>query len=774
MKQVFLEKSGVVVNNVTPPLLQDNHVLVRVHYSFISSGTEHATIAASSKSLIGKYLGNIVDNTKKLVNTINEHGLAGTKALIQEKQNKLQSIGYSCAGQVIAVGPPTSLFELRRASMYHVGDYVACAGAGFAYHADEISVPTNLVTRLQDKDSLKHASITTIGAIALQGIRRAQMQLGETVCIIGLGLLGQISLQLAKQAGCRVIALDIQDDRLALAKQLGADLCINPITQDAYTITEFATAHHGVDATLITAASSTGDIVQQSMRLTRRKGRVVLVGDVKIDFDRDPFYSKEIDFLISCSYGPGRYDPTYELDGIDYPLPYVRWTENRNMAHIVHLIEKKLLNVDALISQEFGVDDAAQAYDYLHSNKALGVVLRYYAGGGAPFHPLHSNLRTPLLGLKQASIGANGSESPDHPEGAQRVEGSGRTGQSHRYPTSATRVGIIGAGGFAKTKLLPIIAGLDKTIITAVVDADVANAQTLARVYNAATVHNDYRTLLDNQAIDAVVIATPHALHTDQAIDCLAAGKAVFMEKPACVTFEQLDRLKIFLAQHPDALLCVDFNRSQAPLINNIKAALEPRTTPLIISYRMNVPFLPSTNWQQTPANGGRLIGEACHIFELFCTLTGSTPRTIAVNGIRHPHNDLMITDNVVVTVTMQDGSCCSLVYTSIGNSTMPKERMEIFFDGKAIIMDDYRELKGYGLALRSTKSEVGLAKGFDKKVSAQDKGHGQMLKQFFTAIRTPGTALPITHERIIVATEMALIADTLARQGGGMKDING
>lgn len=718
MKQVFLHKGTIAVHDVATPLMDDQSVLVRVHYSYISSGTEGATVAASHQSLVGKFAKNISINTGKIMGAVREHGFASTLALMQEKMHKQLPLGYSCSGQVIAVGALVdSIFP---------GDYVVCAGAGFAHHAELVAVPKQLLVVVKDKSKLKQASITTIGAIALQGIRRAQLELGSTVCVVGLGLIGQFTVQLAKRAGCIVYGVDIRQDRLELAMGAGADYCFNPLTNDVVREILFKTSHYGVDTTIITAASDSGQLLQQAMHCTRRKGKVVLVGDVKLEFDREPFYSKEIDLLISCSYGPGRYDASYEREGKDYPYAYVRWTEQRNMAHVLALIENGTLQIDPLITDEFPLHKAALGYAHLQKTGALGIVLKYKAD-------------TPLEGdLYKAS-----------------------EAKTFKPVRGVAAVAMIGAGGFAKVKLLPLLASMKTVQIHAIVDTDAANALTIAKQYGAKKSGADVRKVALDDDLHAIVIATPHAKHASQVLACLTAGKAVLVEKPLAVTFDQLYTLKIFLAQNPLVRLTVDFNRSYALLICDVQKAICVRSNPLLINYRMNGNYLPKDHWIQTDEHRGRIIGEACHIFELFCFLTGANPVSVQVSPLRHQSPDLLITDNFVATTRFSDGSVCSLLYTALGHVDAGKEYMEIYCDGKTIVLDDYKELKGFGYPA-----------GFNKKLAKQDKGHEALFEAFFKGISEETVQHTQPLIRALQATEMALLVDKLARQGGGFGEI--
>lgn len=709
MKQLFLHKGVVHTYNVPEPLCGPNDVLVKVHYSFISSGTESATVSASGISLAKKFTHNLHSNTQKLITTLKDHGFTSTLLLLKEKAGQKLPLGYSCSGQVIDKGKNVTRFQC--------GDYVACAGAGYANHAHVVAVPEMLVTRLKNATSLRQASLTTLGAIALQGVRRADLALGENVCVIGLGILGQLTVGLAHSSGCTVFGIDIRQERLERAKKMGVTKTFNAQETDVIKEMHYATGGFGADVTIIVAAAATGDIINQAMQITRKKGKVILVGDVKIDFARDPFYSKEIDFLISCSYGPGRYDNNYERGGLDYPYAYVRWTEQRNMAFFTQMIENNILDVSPLIDHEFTITDASKAYNELKNSANLGIVLVY------PAEEIRRPLPETILFKKNLEKIA---------------------------------VACIGAGGFAKTKLLPMIAQRNDVLIHTIVDIDPAITLNIGSLYNAHTTTNNYTTMLADPTIDTIIIATPHYLHTQQTIDSLTAGKAVFVEKPAAVSFHQLDQLKKFLSLNTHQVFCVDFNRPFAPFIQKINQSTIKRSSPMLLTYRMNVGYLDPAHWIQSKANGGRIIGEACHIFDLFLFLTQSTPRSVGVQVIRPQSDTFLSTDNVIATIHLNDGSVCCLIYTSQGDTTAGKEFMEIHCDGKTVQMNDFITLTGYG-----------LPKSFTEKTRSQDKGHQVLLNRFFDAVKN-GTTGPVPLDRILLATELSLIVDDLARKGGG------
>lgn len=720
MRQVFLEKGLVKVREVCEPLLTDHTVLVSVHYSCVSSGTEAATVAKAQESIVTS----LPQKLPKILKSLSEHGIEGTRLLLKEKLlGGTQTLGYSCSGQVIAVG--------KKVQHVTVGDFVACAGAAYAYHADVIAVPENLVVRVANQDYLQAASLTTLGAIALQGVRRAQLQLGETVCVVGLGLLGQLTIQLAKIAGCRVIGIDLRKDRLQLAQKLGADFVLQPEEANINNEINFLTEHIGVDTTIITAGSKSNSILQQAMEITRKKGRVVLVGDVGLNLERDPFYKKEIDFLISCSYGPGRYDADYEEKGIDYPIAYVRWTENRNMQTFVALVQEGRINTHDIITNVVPVDDVHKAYELLERQEAVTVVLAY-----------HNKAEFLVDDVQQSN------------QSAQVV--------SFKPAIKDTiRVGVVGAGGFAKVKLMPIINSIKQVKINAIVDSNITTSVNLSKVFGAAKPLADDKELFAEDLVDAVLIASPHKFHCQQALNALHNGKAVFLEKPMVTDFEQLEQMRDFFKLNPQAPLCVDFNRSFAPFMRKIKNTVSKRSTPLVILYRMNVGFIPKDHWIQTEVGAGRIIGEACHIVELFCYLTGAKVAALSVETLRPITDNLLATDNFSVQFSFTDGSIATLFYTALGNMTLGKERMELFFDSKSIVMDDYVSLQGYG-----------LPSSFSEKVVVPDKGHENLLNEFFACIKDASRPLPFTFEYLDHVANVTLLVDQLACQGGGEQSL--
>ena len=708
MKQVVSNKGRIELRDVAQPLMDEHMVLVQVHYSCISPGTETATLHNAQESVFHKS----ADKIKKIYQAFQAHGFAATKDLITTKlQGNVQALGYACSGQIIAVG--AKVLKLR------VGDYVACAGSRYANHAELVCVPENLVAKLKNKDLLKAASLTTLGAIALQGIRRAQLQVGEFVCVIGLGLLGHLTVQLAKLSGCTVIGIDILPERLDLAAQVGADYVF-----DARALPEndiaYITQHYGVDCTIITASSASHELMQQAMRITRKKGKIVIVGDVGLHLKREPFYQKEIDVLMSCSYGPGRYDNAYERESRDYPYAYVRWTEQRNMQAFISLLEQNKLKLDALINTECALESVEEAYKLLEQKK-LSVIFSY-------------NTSACSTESKQLIISdVENFLDPARYTFLPKIQGE-------------YRVAIIGAGGFPKTTLLPILSRIKSVKITALIEPDIGSALTVAKGYDIEHVYTQPENIYKQDLADVVVIASPHVFHAQQAMEALKHGKAVFLEKPMVTTWQQYHAFAALLEKYPNAPLCVDYNRSFSPFIQTIKGELKNRNTPLIITYRMNVGFIPNDHWTQQEIGGGRLIGEACHIIDLFHYLTDAQVISMAIEGIHTSSVDINASDNFCAILRFDDGSIANLIYTALGHASAGKEFMEIFYQGKIITLNDYKTLTAFGIHHFK-----------EQKTKYADKGHEALIKKFIDTIITVPYEPPISYKQMLDAARIAL-----------------
>ncbi|NEP08914.1 MAG: Gfo/Idh/MocA family oxidoreductase [Symploca sp. SIO2C1] len=637
-----------------------------------------------------------------------------------ELEDQGWNVGYSVAGEVIAVGE--GINDLVP------GDLVACGGAGQANHAEYVSVRRNLVCPLPPNCPVKLAASTTVGAIALQGVRRGEPQLGETICVLGLGLIGQIVAQLLGANGCTVIGMDLDQKRVQRAKDLGMDSgtdnpeALKKLIQDL-------TGGNGVDRTLITAATKSDAVINLAMEVTRRKGTVVIVGDVGLNVQRAVFYRKEIDLLMSTSYGPGRYDQIYEQEGQDYPFAYVRWTLNRNMQTYLSLIAQGRLNIEALIDRVVSIDQAPSVYQTLAQSQdelPLGVLIHY------PEDPR---------------------DLPEPPE-ATKITIRGHK----KAPGELINYALVGAGAFGTSMLVPQMQKRkDRFWLRGIVSRDAVRGGNFARANQVEVLATELDTVLQDPAFDLVVIATRHNDHASQVVQSLKAGKHVFVEKPLALTWEELDSIiTTYESLEPKPLLMIGFNRRFSPALQALKEVLKERRSPLIINYRLNGGYIPQDSWIQTQQGGGRNLGEACHMYDVFRSLAGAPVTSITATAINPDTLPYQRNDNFCATLAYQDGSVGNLVYTALGpKQGLPKERVEVFCDGEAYIVDDYKSL---------VKASDGTVLWQSKEV---DKGHFTQLSQFGDAIAA-GTVAPIPFEQIIETSAVALQIEDLLYQRQG------
>lgn len=701
MKQLLIKDGGVVVAEVSAPVVARAGILVRVTNSCVSVGTEMASVRNSGMPLYRRALQQ-PDNVKKVLQMVRDQGVRRTLARVSGKLASGTPTGYSVAGVVVEVGADSRGFR--------VGDQVACAGAGVANHAEVVAVPVNLAVKVPEGLDLGQASTVTLGAIALQGVRRVEPTLGETVAVIGLGILGQLAMQMLRANGCRVIGVDPDARRLEVGKRTGMNWAVNPAQGDPVERIHKLTEGRGADAVLIAAATASHEVLHQAMRACRRKGRVVLLGDVGCNVRREDWYRKELDFRISCSYGPGRYDPNYEEQGQDYPFAYVRWTENRNMEEYLRLVAEGRIDLAPLASESFTIDRAAEAYAALKSEgeKPLLVVLEY------PERPGYLKRKVEL--------------------------------RSAATRTDRVRVALAGAGGFAQGVHLPnLVKQRADFELLAVMNRTGSTAHAVATQYQALYETTDYGALLADERVDLVMIATRHDLHGAMVLQALSAGKHVFVEKPLTLDRLDLAAIRSFYAANPTGpVLMTGYNRRFAPAIAHIQGVLNGRTTPLIVNYRMNAGFIPLDSWVQGPEGGGRNLGEACHIYDLFDALTGATVEHVQATAIEPSSTQWAKNDNFVATLKYQDGSVCTLTYTALGNKAHPKETMEIFVDGLVITMVDFQAVQVLG----------GRHRGWNAK--AIDKGHGQELAALAACLRR-GSPWPIALESQLQSAAVAL-----------------
>lgn len=661
MKQLLLRQGAARLEEVPAPLVGSRHILVRVEFSCVSVGTETASVVSAAEPLYKRALKH-PEKIKRAFDMVREQGLSRTIARIRGTLAAGQPTGYSAAGVVVEVGEQVDGFK--------VGDRVACAGAGIANHAEIINVPVNLAVLVPPTLATQQAATVTLGAIALQGVRRTAPTLGETIVVVGLGVLGQLAVQLFKANGCRVIGVDPDVHRLDIARQCGMDLGIDPAQDDQVARITWLTDGLGADAVVITAASASSELISLAMRACRKKGRVVLIGDVGLDIKREDFYRKELDFFISTSYGPGRYDPDYEEGGQDYPLAYVRWTENRNMAAYLELLAQGKVNVQALLPEVVDLAGAEALYVRLAqgNDRPLLALLRY-PNEGQPEQTHSLMLREP-------------------------VNKDGRV-----------RVAVIGAGGFAQGVHLPNLLKLrERYELRWVISRTGSSGKAAATQFGASFAGTDYREALADPEVDLVLIATRHHLHAEMVQQALEAGKHVLVEKPLALHEAELAAVEAFYSvasTGPKPLLMTGFNRRYAPGIACIKTLLQDRAAPLMISYRMNAGYLPPDHWVHGAEGGGRNLGEACHIYDLFAFLTDAEPVTVEATAIGGSAGGIRRNENFSATIRYSDGSVATLLYTSLGSPSHPKERMDIYTDGKVLSLDDYRAVTVAGESVK-------------------------------------------------------------------------
>jgi predicted dehydrogenase/threonine dehydrogenase-like Zn-dependent dehydrogenase len=648
MKQVLQDvgtgKIGVL--EVPAPAVQRGRLLVRTAASLISAGTEKMVVDSGKQSLLSKAKER-PDLVRQVIDKARTEGIMNTFTAVRAKLDSKNPLGYSAAGVVTAVGEGVTGFS--------VGDRVACAGVGYASHAEVLSVPKNLCVRIPHELSFDQGCFATLGAIALQGLRLADPTLGESVVVIGLGLLGQIAVQLLRANGCRVFGIDLDAEKLTLAQELGADDASLP--DEARQRVRDWSRGRGADAVLITAGTSSNDPITMAGDISRQKGRVVVVGMVGMDVPRGPYFSKELSLQISMSYGPGRYDTEYEERGQDYPFGYVRWTEGRNLEAFLDLAANGSLQLERLITHRFSIDRGEDAYKLITGETKepyLGIVLQYDT---------------------ERSI-------------EERIEITRRPAAKQ----DKVVVGMIGAGGYARGMLLPAFRsnGVD---LRSVNTASGVTATNVAREFGFASAVSSPDLILGDEAINLVVIATPHDTHAELARRALERGKHVFVEKPLALNDSELDEV-LAEAETSSGRLMVGFNRRFSPAAQQAKEFFTGHKGPLSILYRVSGGRIARDHWLQDPATGGgRIIGEVCHFIDTMHYLTGAVTTRVFAESINSSDHAVTDEDSVFISLKFSDGS---IAYVSEGDKALPKERIEIFGGGKTFVVDDFRSTAAY------------------------------------------------------------------------------
>jgi predicted dehydrogenase/threonine dehydrogenase-like Zn-dependent dehydrogenase len=705
LKQVLIRQGKAVVEQVPVPQLEAGTVLVQVDHSCISIGTELSGLKMSGAPLWKRALKQ-PENVKKVLQMVASSGLSRTRSVVSGRLAAGTPTGYSAAGTVLKVGEGISDLQ--------PGDRVACAGAQCAHHAEFICVPRNLTVLIPDTLAFAEASTVTLGAIAMQGVRRASPTLGETFVVIGLGILGQLVAQTLKANGCRVVGIDLDVTRIQLAKTLGMDIGILPEHGDNIEQVFRYTDGIGADGVIITAATPSDEVISTAFKMCRKKGRVVLVGDVGLNLNRSDFYQKEIDLFISSSYGPGRYDHHYEEQGLDYPVAYVRWTENRNMTEYLRLIAENKIKVTPLIKATYPIEAATEAYQALENtdHKPLMVLLQYAQQQERRDRCTVANL------------------------------------QARATSSQHIRLAIVGAGGFAKGMHLPNIEKLsDRYHIQAIVSRSGHNAIATAKQFGANYGTTDYQQTLLDPDVDAVLIATRHHLHTEMVLQALQAGKHVMVEKPLACNESDLEKIMAFYeqanSQNNLPLLLTGFNRRFSKFLQRSREIVALRSNPMIINYHMNAGYIPLDHWVHGAEGKGRNIGEACHIYDLFTYLTNSQVLSVQTQSITPKTAYYASQDNFVTSMTFEDGSIATLTYTALGTKDYPKEQMEIYVDGKVLTLTDYKSLKIYGAKIK------------DLETKTSEKGQREEMIAFADAIQKGGD-WPIPLWQQIQATQIS------------------
>ncbi len=710
MKQIaqHIKTGAMKVSDVPSPGLGAGMVLVKNYFSVISAGTEKTSVDSRKSSMLQRAKSQ-PDEVRKVIDEVKKNGLTRTYKRIMGKLDSYAGLGYSTAGIVVAVEESVQDIE--------IGDRVACAGAEYAFHGDLVAVPRNLVARIPQGVSMESAAYTTIAAIALQGVRQTAPLLGETIVVIGLGLLGQFTVQFLKANGCTVIGVDLDPLAVQMALKSGADAALHRHDDPVGSVVQTMTGGHGADAVIITAGTSSNDPVDLAGKITRERGRVVIVGAASMNIPRGPYYMKEIDIRISRSYGPGRYNKHYEEEGLDYPIGYVRWTENRNMQAYLQLLAQGSVTTDVLTTHRFGIDDALEAYALIEGEKKepyVGIVLAYDDMDADELKSLAQQTPVP----------------------AAPVISSRR---------SSLTVGFIGAGSFASGYLLPHLKAMDDVTLDCVCNRSGLTGADMRSKFGFRRSGTNPEEILSDEVIGTVFIATRHGQHAPYAFEALRHGKHVFVEKPLALNEEELAPIESLLKSDPQLAgkvqLMVGFNRRFAPLVQDMQKFFAQYREPSVVHYYVNAGFLPKDHWTQHPQDGGgRIVGEVCHFIDTIQFLTGATPQRISAESIASESEAVTNHDSVNITMRMTDGSVGIITYVANGDSSIPKERIVMSCGNATAVMDNFQNL----VLARDGKQT--------RKKSDGDKGHHNEVVAFMDAIRNK-SASPIPLDSILATT---------------------
>lgn len=688
MKQIIqdLKNGKTILEEVPAPLVKPGQVLIETTRSLVSLGTERMLVEFGKANYFQKAKQQ-PDKVKEVINKVKTDGLKPTINAVFNKLDQPLPLGYCNVGKVIAVGKGVESFQ--------VGDRVASNGN----HAEYVSVPKNLVAKIPDNVTDDEAAFTVIGSIGLQGIRLISPTLGESIVVIGLGLIGLMTAQLLRANGCNVIGFDFDESKVQLAKKLGIQ-AVNPgegVNQVKFVLDN--TDGVGADGVIITASNSSNEIIEQAAKMSRKRGRIVLVGVVGLNISRADFFEKELTFQVSCSYGPGRYDDNYEQKGEDYPIGYVRWTEKRNFEAVLNAISSSLIQVKPLITERVPLDEFSNIYDSISNSRSIASLLIYQDKHGV---------------LKR-TVSYN----------------------SIDFASKKGVVGIIGAGNFTSAMILPTLKKLDADLKT-IASSGGLTGTTMAKKYKIKNSTTDYKTILEDPEIDLVLVTTRHNTHARLVIESLESDKHVFVEKPLALNNSELEEI-LKKYELSNKSITVGFNRRFAPLAVKMKSLLGAGDTPMNVIATMNAGFIKQDSWvQDMEVGGGRIIGEACHLIDLITFLTGSKVVKVCMNAMgANPEEN---TDNASILLKYENGSTGIINYFSNGSKAYSKERVEVFHQERTLILDNWRKLSGFGF------------RNFSNASSSQDKGHANQFKLLLQRIKDGGNAI-IPIEEIINTT---------------------
>ncbi|HEY4942149.1 MAG TPA: bi-domain-containing oxidoreductase [Rhizomicrobium sp.] len=712
MRQVIQSyRTGAVqLEEVPVPRCGSRGILVRNRVSLISLGTERSTIELGRKSLLGKARAR-PDLVKRVIEKARRDGLKRTYEEAMGRLDTPTPLGYSCAGEVIEAGAAAPEFS--------PGDRVACIGQGFASHAEFVSIPANLAAKLPDALSYDEAAFGMLGIIALHGVRSAKLTFGESVAVLGLGLLGLLTVQILRSYGCRVICMDPDPSKVAMALAFGADAA-TASTDELEGAVSAQTASFGCDAVIIAAATKSDAPIHTAVKLCRMKGRIVVVGVVDIHPDRNELWAKEIELVVSRAAGPGSLDPLYEQDGVDLPIGDVRWTQNRNLEEFLRLAATRRVDLKPLITHRFPIADAAATYSGLIGGSiggAVGVLLDYPADT-----PVE---RLVTIGPAKAKSGSD-----------------------------VVRIGALGAGLFGKAILLPTLAKLSGVSLDVLSTASGASAMHSAKRFGFKQAATTAEAIFENKDIDAVVAATPHDQHAHAVLEALRTGKALFLEKPFCTTPEELDKIRTALAANSSPpVIMVGHNRRYSPHADAIKRWLKTRSAPLVLNLRINAGFVPADHWVHSERQGrSRIVGEMTHFIDLICALTGARIRRVQAARVSGDGRLVISNDNLSAIFEMTDGSVATLVYSAQGARQTPREQIEIFSGGTTITSTDFK----------SSTLTAASGKQTQFRTSGAQAGYAEELQHFVDSVRgkamlTPSLADMVRTMQAAFAIEEAL-----------------